>query len=376
VKTTTPQGEKPVFQKTDVPCLYRYSSNGVYYALVKFEGKQKRDSLETTDKAVAKRKLADFQRDLGKVDTSQGKLTLSELCTRYLDAIQGQAVDTVALKETIIRRLRSDFKPGSDCQVAKIKPSDLEAWIAQYGFKYSSHNHYAQVLKALFAIAVKDKVIIDSPAKDLKGKKVVKPIRITPTFDEFNTIIADIRKQKWNAEANASADYLEFMGLVGVGQAEASGLQKQHVNLSTKQLTFFRVKTRTPYVVQIFPQTEALVNKLYKQTKQPTDPLFPVNLSKSKNGKATCSRDAKKSLQAACKRLNLPLYTQRSLRRMFITRCIELGIDVKVIAEWQGHRDGGKLILGTYSHVRNVHSDEMAKKLTVTTPAPAPDAPA
>jgi hypothetical protein len=50
---------------------------------------------------------------------------------------------------------------------------------------------------------------------------------------------------------------------------------------------------------------------------------------------------------------------------LFITRCIEKGIDVKVIAQWQGHQDGGKLILGTYSHVRNVHSDEMAKKLAL-----------
>ena len=34
---------------------------------------------------------------------------------------------------------------------------------------------------------------------------------------------------------------------------------------------------------------------------------------------------------------------------MFITRAIERGVDVKVIAEWQGHKDGGKLILDTYS---------------------------
>lgn len=65
--TTTPRAEKPEFQKTDVPCLYRYSSNGVYYALVKHEGKQKRASLEATDKAEVKRKLADFQQNLGKV---------------------------------------------------------------------------------------------------------------------------------------------------------------------------------------------------------------------------------------------------------------------------------------------------------------------
>jgi hypothetical protein len=46
---------------------------------------------------------------------------------------------------------------------------------------------------------------------------------------------------------------------------------------------------------------------------------------------------------------------------MFITRAIERGVDVKVIAEWQGHRDGGKLILQTYSHVNPVHSQRMAQ---------------
>jgi hypothetical protein len=54
---------------------------------------------------------------------------------------------------------------------------------------------------------------------------------------------------------------------------------------------------------------------------------------------------------------------------MFITRAIERGVDVKVIAQWQCHRDGGKLILDTYSHVRPEHSDRMAALLTTEEPA-------
>jgi len=53
---------------------------------------------------------------------------------------------------------------------------------------------------------------------------------------------------------------------------------------------------------------------------------------------------------------------------MFITRAIEKGVDVKVIAEWQGHKDGGKLILQTYSHVNPVHSNRMAQLLTLDQP--------
>jgi hypothetical protein len=45
---------------------------------------------------------------------------------------------------------------------------------------------------------------------------------------------------------------------------------------------------------------------------------------------------------------------------MFITRAIERGVDVKVIAQWQGHRDGGKLIVDTDSHVRPEHTERMA----------------
>ena len=49
---------------------------------------------------------------------------------------------------------------------------------------------------------------------------------------------------------------------------------------------------------------------------------------------------------------------------MFVTRAIERGVDVKVIAQWQGHRDGGKLILDTYSHVNPVHSQQMAQRMS------------
>ncbi len=71
-------------------------------------------------------------------------------------------------------------------------------------------------------------------------------------------------------------------------------------------------------------------------------------------------KQARKAITEACKRLDLPIYTHRSLRRMFITTAIERGIDVQTVSRWQGHRDGGKLILQTYSDVRDIHSQRMA----------------
>src|SRR5678816_4812036 len=45
------------FQKV-AECLYRYSSNGVYYARFESGGKEIRRSLRTTDRASAQRALA------------------------------------------------------------------------------------------------------------------------------------------------------------------------------------------------------------------------------------------------------------------------------------------------------------------------------
>ena len=49
---------------------------------------------------------------------------------------------------------------------------------------------------------------------------------------------------------------------------------------------------------------------------------------------------------------------------MFICRCLhDLGIDVQTIASWQGHKDGGQLILRTYARLNYKHQREMAKRL-------------
>ena len=55
------QNSAGAFQKVG-ECLYRYS-NGVYYARIRVEGKEIKRSLETTDPALARRKLADFRNE-------------------------------------------------------------------------------------------------------------------------------------------------------------------------------------------------------------------------------------------------------------------------------------------------------------------------
>lgn len=79
-------------------------------------------------------------------------------------------------------------------------------------------------------------------------------------------------------------------------------------------------------------------------------------------------KNVKKALRGATQRLGLPNFTQRNLRAMRIKRLWEQGVDVKVIAQWQGHSDGGKLIMTTYTEVfgSNAESYERAQLAKAT----------
>lgn len=343
-----PQRANGTFQKVG-ECLYRYSSNGVYYARIKTSGKEIRRSLETTDREKAKRELAQLRDEQRQIDRSQGKLTLSELCDRYLQTIQHQKPKTAERKELIVSRIKNNWPTGKLTQVSKVKPSDVELWLSRYTFGPVSRNLHIACAKELFAMAVRDNIISRSPAAHLRSSKLDKPIRKTPTFDEFKAIVSSIRAQPFNADAEASADFVEFLGLAGLGQAEASALRWRDTDWQAEQIITFRHKTKSGFAIPLYPQLRPLLEKLKaKNSASPNDRVFLID-------------NAKKAIAGACKRLQLPAYSHRSFRRMFITRAIERGVDVKVIAEWQGHKDGGKLILQTYSHVNRSHSQRMAK---------------
>src|SRR5439155_16548174 len=97
------QRSSAAFQRVG-ECLYRYS-NGVYYGRIRVDGKEIKRSLRTTDKALAKRKLSDFRDEQRQTDRSQGKMTLAELCERYLLTVQNQKPKTIERKTLIIRRI-------------------------------------------------------------------------------------------------------------------------------------------------------------------------------------------------------------------------------------------------------------------------------
>jgi integrase len=343
------------FQKVG-ECLYRYSSNGVYYARFESGGKEIRRSLRTTDRASAQRALAWLKEEREQIDPTQGKLTIGELCDRYSTTIQHQKPKTIERKSLIIGRVKSHWPTGRLTQITEVKPSHVDLWISRYRFGPHSRNLHMACIKEIFEMAVRDGIISRSPAAHLRRVKPPKPIRATPSFEEFQAIVESIRAQKFNGhDAEESADFVEFLGLAGLGKAEAAALRQSDIDWKRETITTFRHKTKSGFAIPIYPQLKPLLLRR-RRDDAPNERVFAID-------------NAKKAIANACRRLNLPKYSHLSFRRMFITRAIERGVDVKVIAEWQGHKDGGKLILDTYSHVNRAHSHRMAQLMTDGLPA-------
>jgi integrase len=353
-------GTNQSFEKVG-ECLYRNPSSGSYYALLKIRGKQIKQKLKAHDLAEARRKLRDFKSDQARIDPEAGRITVDALCDKFTAAMSSQAPKTIKRKGDIIKRIRSKWE---GVQARTVKKSEIQTWLASFKFGPPSYNLHLQTVRAVFRLAVDDRMIASNPVDGIKQKKLDKPIRQTPNLAEFQSVVDSIRAQRFADTAKESADYVEFLGLAGLGQAEASALSWRDVSFERDQIIVLRHKTRQGFAVPIFPQLRPLLERRYAQAQASNEGKPP-----SPEAKVFSVANAKKAIESACDRLNLPAYTSRSFRRTFITTAIERGVDVKVIAQWQGHRDGGKLILDTYSHVRPAHSESMAKLMTTDKPA-------
>ena len=140
---------------------------------------------------------------------------------------------------------------------------------------------------------------------------------------------------------------------IGIGERHATRFSSSEESKSgghwKQPISTFRLKTATGFSVPSYQKARPIIERrLAAVGPEPGTRLFSFD-------------NCKKGIEAACKRLGFPHFTLRSLRRMFITRALMRGVDVQTVSRWQGHVDGGALLLRTYAHVLSrEHSQRMA----------------
>ena len=105
--------------------------------------------------------------------------------------------------------------------------------------------------------------------------------------------------------------------------------------------------------VPMIPDMRQLLERLEQQRNhsKPNDAVMRV-------------KECQGALNRACRALNIPRFTHHDLRHLFATRCIESGVDIPTVSRWLGHKDGGALAMKVYGHLRDLHSVNMAQKVT------------
>jgi integrase len=328
--------------------LYRYGTQGAYFAIWKERGKLRKQKLKSSSQRNAKIEVNRIKQNYQKLKPKARSVSLIQAAENYMATLGPLAKSTRERAEFIIAKLK--LWPAAQKATLEVTKSELLTWLssATEGLSKDYYNKHLGVLRKTLELALADGIIFESPLAKVKCLDPGDPERFTPTEEQAWAVVADIRAQKYNRDAEDSGDFVEFMLLSGLGNGEVASLQYRDVDWQQNVLKLQRLKTGRNFEVPIFKSLAKFIKQLPKR--KPEARLLAIS-------------NARRAITNSCRRLGFPPFTQRSFRRCFITRAVEKGIDFKTISVWQGHRDGGVLIAKTYSHLRNDHSRAMAAKI-------------
>jgi integrase len=341
--------------------LYR-NGEDMYYARVFKNGKQHKKCLNTHDPKTAARSLTDFIRQLEREAVELPDITFDDLADKWLATLYNLKRKSKERRITSLVGLRAFFKGR---KLRTITKEHIDTWASRRAVEVKARTFNADrgtlVLMLKYA-QEKLNIIVESPAKGLTNRTAVKAKITPPTREQFNEVIALLKKAK-----NISNDitrqpyyFVQFLAYTGMRLNEARSLLWRDVNFERDTLCVtggeYGTKNMKERAIPFFQPAKELLQEMKGKliNVKPTDRIFNL---------VGCND----VLRTIGKEMGLPegeYFGHHDFRHFFCTNAIEEGIEAKVIADWLGHSDGGILVMKTYGHLRKSHSDEMAKRMT------------
>jgi hypothetical protein len=382
--------------KSAVPNLSILWPSGVYYGVVKINGKPIKKALDTTSFPVAKKRLEVWLKDVRGKPTSDA--TLGSLAEEYQRKLQRQ-VDTGDIKpRTKATKLESlnqcakvwqeldstgkidpaNYGQGGDHKkkvkgssplfnlqsVSKVTTENLDEWRAAMAKAYapSRVNGAMTVMGELLDLAVEMGFLFSSTTLKAKlgyVKTTTAKLTHLPTVAKYRALVAEIhtRVAKGDAVFKRGLDdggyKFEFLCCSGSRNDSSNHVDWEDVDWQRNQLHFHKTK-RDNYSIPLFPELRDVLERLKKaRGGNPTGLIFR-------------SKSIKKVLESACASVGTPRLTPHDCKHYFATRCLEnTAIDIPTVSRWLGHKDGGALAMKTYGHLRDEHSQKMAANVRI-----------
>lgn len=323
----------------------------------------KATTLEAAKEEVAKIQLTKKAEGLPKTGL---RPTFGTYCEEYVAFFQ--AVEDSGKRQGTVDRERTSLEQWkrslADVRLDKITKPMVAAFIDERlkaGIKPRTVNVDVIVLRNVLNKAKDAGLISRLPTDGIKPLAVKTPKRSLLTPQQFEQLCTKARACSKNGPQ--LEDYLKFLAFTGARRSEALRVRWADVDFDAKLVCIGSdglAKNGLYRFVDFNPQLAAHLEDMNKRRAPDTAWLFP---SPQRGSKDKPSKSFRESFEMARESAALPWIGFHDLRHYFISLAIMSGIDIKTIAEWVGHKDGGVLIGKVYSHLLTDHRKRMAQKL-------------
>jgi integrase len=341
--------------------LWRFGTNGKYYAFLKQGDKQFHRSLKTKDRRLAERRLSDLRAQVGILKTNEeSQLSFEEVADLWMASTAHTIKPATAKRRLSCIKNLGPFFAGA--AIRNITSRHCERWLTERASKIAAQTmaNELNTMRPIFAYAVDHGLILANPAAKIKrrtspGKKIV-----IPTREQFRNLVSTIRRSDGRLDsqekAAPGADLVELLAYSGCRLTEGTSLKWADVDFEKGTLTITGgdagTKNNESRVIPMTDALRALLNKWHEERKPAaSDRISTIDRAH------TC-------LKTASRRLKYPLFSHHDFRHFFATTCIEAGVDVPTVSRWLGHKDGGALAMRVYGHLRQEHNFAAVKKVS------------
>ena len=355
--------------KTREKGLLKASTSGIFYYRLHAGGRQHWGSHHTTDFKIACSRHRDKVKEIkgagdAMANVDSGRGTFGQLAEMFEASVKndtGKKATTKHFDKQQIATIRRTWPELAGMRIRDITKAMCEDWAAnklrtEKGEEYSANrfNTCIDTLRNILDLAVDRGVIAKNPASGLGKRQASETQLVLPTSEQFKKLLETLRDAGcWCSQQ--CADLIAFLAYSGVRISEARGMRWEHVEADSI-VVYGKGKGEAGKMrrVPINGAMRTLLDDLKAN---------PRHYRGDRGKHVLVLTECDRALKAACAKLNLPGYSHRDFRHYFATRAVENRVPLPTLQRWLGHAKID-LIISTYGHLTDGHSQAMAQKLT------------
>lgn len=349
---------KPGWVKSACANLQRHAGSGRYRAFAKVGGRLIRKVFKTKSLAVARTHLdallkverAKRLEDAPDVDGFRFK-QLANAWLAKVEANQDLKPRAKDYRRETLEMLRRVCPEIDKWKPADVSRADCDDVAAKLRTRYSAYrfNGALETLRGIFQMAITRQMMVTNPAALVERASLpVREKKELPPMAKFRKLLRTLDANPSRARA---ALMVRFLVYSGARPAAARLVLPAHVDLKRNELRLPPIKHQ--HQVLVIPMSEelrAVTKKLLAGHPGGARPLVPI-------------ANPRRALRTVCRELGLPAMTPYDLRHLFTTHLLENDVPVPVVAALRGDKDGGRMLLKTYAHIRDERMQRAMKQV-------------